>query len=207
MKKKILLIAILSSMSVSVYSASVSIRNNTDQPVWVQINNQKRRSLRAAEVEPLFRATAERGKYPDLYRIDPHEIRRLSTAVLKKSREEGKGGVGFTIDKIRFVRVKGYKTVTATFQKLRKEIKRLASKYANIGIFTRLRRGGVEVVYVNYFDQKRELINLKGKPTSTKITIELPEIEEFFYDPAWPIGGFKKHIVELTSWGNVARIK
>jgi len=208
MKKKILLIAMLSSMSVSIYPVSVFVRNNTDQPVWAQINNQKRRTLSPAEVATLFSSTAERGKYPDFFPIGPHDSRSLATAVRKKLRKVGVGGVA-SIKKVRFVRVKGYKKVTDTFKNLRDRIDTLAKKYANIGIFRRLRVTGWLVFYVNYFKQRREGIALGKEPIkSAKITIELPQLEEFTYDlKDNPIRGFKKHVIELESWGKAVRTK
>jgi len=222
MEKKILLIALLSGMSLSVYPARVLIENRTGEPVWARINDQVRdqvfvdKEMLALMGEILVSAVTlgtykllrggfrvyEKAKgelIPNFIKISPKSSKFFSTALMRAGRAAGMMGGVTPIRKVTFIRVKGYEKITAPLRQLINQISSLGKKYGNIGF---VKSPMQSISYVDGFSgNSKETTGNYG----TKMTIEIPKLEKFTYEPDLPIRGGLKGVIELKSWGNVVR--
>lgn len=223
MKKKLLLCAILSSVSLSVYPANVLIRNYTDETVFARINNQKRSMIFDEEEwekktnqelrrilapltvasEPVMAIHRKMAGYPNFRKIKPGQSLVFTTALRRfrfKEMRSFQTTLGDPIKTITFVRVTGDKTITGTLLELKNQVKDFAKKYGNAKISVPFDATQPVTLHVGFYNTSQNTYQKVSGITIDDYSIKLPILEEFTY--TLPQGGIKKGIVELQSWGN-----
>ncbi|TET35395.1 hypothetical protein E3J61_01990 [Candidatus Dependentiae bacterium] len=223
MKKKLLLCAILSSVSLSVYPANVLIRNYTDETVFARINNQRRSMIFDGEFidkefdqdmrrglapltvasEPIMAIHRKLAGYPNFMKIKPGKSLVFTTALRRfrfKEMRPFQTTLGDPIKTITFIRVTGDKTITGTLLELRDQVNELAKQYGNIKMEVPLSSDDPAILRDKLTETDRDAEYQRiGQGRTTEQSIKLPILEEFTY--TLPKGGIKKGIVELQSWG------
>ncbi len=206
MKKRAVLFAMLSSVGLSVYPATVIIKNLTNEPVWVRLNDEIKhtKATDPSLTKKVLMTFIHPNYYPDFRKVDAFSEKNVPTQF-------------DPVRKITFIRVREYKEITGTLTHLAQEVSFLADyKVGRLLISFIVRRadgraeakeGKYRAIYWDAFTGKEQ--ELIGQSLDKgQYTISVPKPEEFIYHWDSPrIKSGKKGIIELRSWGNAVRVE
>jgi len=232
MKKKLLLYAILSVVTLPLCAAKLEVKNQSSAAVAVRLGNQKRKTIFAKRIRltearpPVFKEPKQ--WYPDFNRIGPQNTEKF----FYRRRHP--------VKTITFARVNGYEKITGTVEELQKQVNQVSAQYGNLQLalttrklffkerklerretrkLTRQEKLGARMkIRSRQRKEKRrsyiyKAIYINGWTPTTKIkkweydpeaiySIQIPVIETFTHT----IGNLKNMIV-LNSWGNVTELR
>jgi len=158
-------------------------------------------------------AVAKRRKakgYPSFVSINPGKAITLRTYWIEGGTAGG-GPVGShvtpltvnpygkPINKITFIRIKGYKTVTSTITALFNYIRYLATQYGNINLFA---SDANTIIYQDGLSGTKTSFPFGGN-FNKQISLKIPILEEFTYNLSdHKIGRYSSAVVLLKNWKN-----